>query len=101
MQIGNWKITEKVIEWTGDSQLRFVIERDSLLETDIPPEARTLLYKWIVIATERDWLTTDDLYDLNFAFVYAAGYWRQNLDYSIFDDTAGFQFDLLDEEETE
>lgn len=101
MQIGNWRITEKALEWKGKNMLRFVIDRDVLLETDIPPEARTPLYKWIVLATDTDWLTADDLYDLNFAFVYAAGYWKVPLDYTIFDDTAAYQFDELDEEEDE
>jgi hypothetical protein len=102
MQIGNWRITEKSLEWTGKNMLRFAIEKEMLLETTSPPEAYGgQLYKWIVLATDTDWLTADDLYDLNFAFVYAAGYWRMELDYTTFDDTAAYQFDELDDEEDE
>lgn len=57
------------------------------------------LYKWILLATGEEWLTHDDLYDLNFAFVYVAGTLQQQFDYALFDKTVEYQFDMLDEEE--
>ncbi len=57
------------------------------------------LYKWIVMATDQEWLTHDELYDLNFAFVYAAGAAQVKFDYETLDRTVEYQFDTLDDEE--
>lgn len=98
MKFGNWNVTETVIEWAGEGFQRFVIEKQLLVETLQVPDVDEL-YKWIVLATEEEWLTVDDFYDLNFAFVYAAGSSQQPLNYEIFDKTVEYQFSLLDEEE--
>ena len=99
MNIGNWKVTDNTIEWSAKGFQRFVIEKAALLETAKPEGWSENMYKLIMLATDTDWLTTDDLYDLNFAFVYAAGSWQQPFDYEIFDRTMEYQFELLDEEE--
>jgi hypothetical protein len=99
MKFGNWTITETTIEWTGQGLQRFVIESQQLLETKRVEQLDDDLYKWIVLATDEDWLTDDDLYDLNFAFVFAAGASGQNLNYDMFDKTLDYQFDILDDEE--
>jgi hypothetical protein len=99
MRIGNWKITDDAIQWSAKGFQRFVIEKELLLETVKQEPTYEHMYKWIIMATDEDWLTADDLYDLNFAFVFAAGSWQQELDYEIFDKTVEYQFDLLDEEE--
>ena len=101
MKIGNWKVTDNTIEWSAKGFQHFVIEKAALLETAKPEGWRDEMYKPIMLATDTDWLTTDDLYDLNFAFVYAAGSWQQPFDYEIFDRTMEYQFDLLEEEEEE
>jgi hypothetical protein len=51
------------------------------------------------LATGEDWLTDDDLYDLNFAFAFAAGRSGQPFDYHVFDRTLEYQYNLLDEED--
>ncbi len=99
MKFGNWTITETTIEWAGQGLQRFIIEKRQLLETKRVERLNEELYKWIVLATDEDWLTDDDLYDLNFAFVFAAGASRQNLNYEVFDKTLDYQFDILDDEE--
>lgn len=99
MQIGSWKITDTTIEWTGEGFNRFVIERDSLFDTINADDSGKDLYKWIVLATNEEWLTHDDLYDLNFAFTYAAGAANQEFDYDMFDRTVEYQFNILEEEE--
>ncbi len=99
MKFGNWTITETTIEWAGQGLQRFVIESQQLLETKKVEQLNEDLYKWIVLATDEDWLTDDDLYDLNFAFVFAAGASGQNLNYDVFDKTLDYQFDILDDEE--
>ena len=99
MKIGNWKVTENTIEWAAKGFQRFVIERNALLETAKPEPWNEEMYKLLLLATDTDWLTTDDLYDLNFAFVYAAGSWQQQFSYELFDRTMEYQFEQLDEEE--
>ena len=73
MKFGHWNITPATIEWAGGGFNRFIIDKQSLLETVLINEAGESLYKWIVLATQEDWLSNDALYDLNFAFVFAAG----------------------------
>ena len=99
MKFGHWNITPVAIEWAGSSFNRFVIDRASLLETILVDEASEPLYKWIVLATQEDWLSNDALYDLNFAFVFAAGQSNENFDYGLLDKTLDYQFDILDDEE--
>jgi hypothetical protein len=57
-----------------------------------------------MLATDEDWLAQDDLYDLNYAFVYAIARFNLDFDYEIFDatlETQFEQFDLEDEEDFE
>lgn len=95
MKFGNWLVSDAGIEWRGQGRNRFVVTPQQLLETEDD------MYKWILLATEEDWLTEDDLYDFNFAFVYAAAKSGKNFDYDIFDETLSEQYDALDEEEME
>jgi hypothetical protein len=101
MQFGNWVITEDSIEWKGeDSGDVFVIPREDL--TAIRYDKRgSFFYNWILVATEESWLTQDDLYDLNFAFVYAAALWGLEFNYETFDATLEEQYDQFEEEEDE
>lgn len=98
MNIGNWKVTEAGIEWAGDSMNRFSIAATTLCETADLGDGLPSMYKWILLATDEDWLTHDDLYDFNNAFLYAAGSLKQPLDYELYDRTLSYQFELLDEE---
>ncbi len=54
-----------------------------------------------MLATEEDWLTEDDLYDLNFAFVYAAGSMHLDFNYETFDLTVATQYETLEQEASE
>lgn len=102
MKIGNWNIIDSTIEFDSDDENKFVIERKDLLETIDIEESDDKLYKWIVLATAAEYLSIDDLYDLNFAFVYAAGDSGNNdFDYELFDKTVEYQFEMIDEEEPE
>ena len=101
MNIGNWKIAETGIEWAGDSMNRFSIEAGQLSETVTIEEGMQEMYKWIVLATEEDWLTEDDLYDFNHAFIYATASSKQPFDYQTFDRTLSYQYELLEEESQE
>jgi hypothetical protein len=99
MKFGNWKITETTLEWSGEGLNRFVIEIQKLTETTTVKPLNDSLYKWIILALNEDWLTDDDLYDLNFAFVFAAGASGQSFDYQIFDRTLEYQYNMLDDED--
>ena len=101
MKFGDWNITTSTIEWAGEGFNRFVIEKETLLDIARVEEGGDYLYKWIVLATEEEWLTHDELYDLNFAFVFVAGAIAEKFDYGIFDNTLEHQFEVLDDEEEE
>ena len=101
MQFGNWNVTDTTIEFNSDMPQRFVIEKHLLLETEEVADRDEPLYKWILLATAEDWLTEDDLYDLNFAFVYAAGEVSEDFDYERFDKTVEYQFEIIEGDEDE
>jgi hypothetical protein len=99
MYFSNWLVTENSIEWNGDDNNTLVIPSNKLTELrktrlDAPP-----LYEAVLAATDQDWLSQNDLYDLNYAFVFAIAKFNLEFDYQIFDDTLAEQFDLLDEED--
>jgi len=99
MKFGNWEITASAIEWKGMGFNRFVVERQSLLETILIEATDEYLYKWIILATQEEWLSEDDLYDLNFAFAFTAGATPENFSYKTFDATLEYQFNNLEEDD--
>jgi|SRR6476620_11345320 len=101
MKFGNWTVKEESVEWEGEDAVNiFVIPKEDL--TAIRYDKRgSFFYNWILVATEEDWSTQDDLYDLNFAFVYAAALWGQEFSYETFDATLEEQYDQFEEEEDE
>lgn len=100
MHFGNWLVKEQAIEWQGDGLQPFVIPRESLTSLRYDKKG-VFFYDWILLATAEEWLTQDDLYDLNFAFVYAAATWGQEFSYDTFDATLEEQYEQFDEEEDE
>jgi hypothetical protein len=99
MKIGNWEVTGSAIEWKGSGRNQFVINKKNLAEKIESDDVNLSLYKWIVLATEEEWLTEDDLYDLNFAFVYAAGESKTEFDYQAFDETLSYQYSQLEDDD--
>lgn len=99
MLFGNWNVTDVGIAWNSPGLDHFTIPRQGLLATWTNPLGGAVYYQWILRATDQDWLSTDDLYDLNYAFVYAAARYGLDFDYDIFDATLEEQFERLDEEE--
>ncbi|RYF50078.1 MAG: hypothetical protein EOO38_06510 [Cytophagaceae bacterium] len=99
MQIGNWVISPKGIEYIGGGANTFFIDSTTITKTVQEDKADPVMYEWIVKATEEDWLEEDDLYDLNFAFVYAAASTNAAFDYAIFDETLNYQYLQFEEEE--
>ena len=101
MQFGSWTITENSISWKGQGTERFEIPARSLTATRQGNSGEFQLYDWIVLATEKEWLTENDLYDLNFAFVYAVAKFNLNFNYDFFDATLAYQFEIFEEEDEE
>lgn len=101
MEFGNWRITEKSIEWSSGGANTFIIPVSEMNATTRNILENTVCYQWILSATNEDWLTQDDLFDLNYAFVYAFAKTGLPFDYSIFDATLEEQYEQLDMEDDE
>ena len=99
MVFGSWKIDNDTISWNGRGLHRFVIPGNELNKIRIANEDK--LYDWILLATAEDWLTQNDLYDFNYAFVYAIAKFNLEFDYDIFDNTLAEQYELFEMEEGE
>ena len=65
------------------------------------PVSGSLWYDWVLLVTNEDWLTQDDIFDFNYAFVFAAAQFGLPFDYAVFDDTLAEQYERLDLEEDE
>ena len=101
MQFGNWQITETSIEWNGGGLSRFSIPIGEMNAIRKNSADNTAFYEWILLATEEDWLTQNDLFDLNYAFVYAIAKAGLDFDFEVFDATLEEQFDQFDMEDNE
>jgi hypothetical protein len=101
MEFGSWQVTNEGISWKGQGFNRFEIPADQLNATWKGNEEDEIFYEWILLATAEDWMTEDDLIDLNYAFVFAAAKFEVEFDYEIFDATMEEQFEQLDAEEDE
>jgi hypothetical protein len=100
MLFGNWMVTNDSISWNGNGLSRFVIPADKLNAIKNYDKGSPF-YEWILLATDEDWLTQNDLYDLNFAFVYAIAKFKLDFNYEIFDATLEEQYERFEEEEDE
>ena len=101
MQFGDWNVTENSIEWNGKGRQRFVIPANELNNTRPGNAYIAVFYKWILLATDEEWLTQNDLYDLNYAYVFAAGKLGLDFNYDIFDATLAYQYELFEAEDEE
>lgn len=99
MRFGNWQVTVNSIEWIGSAFGRFVIPINELGR--LRRSGDNLYYEWILMATDEDWLTQNDLYDLNYAFVYAIAKAGLAFDYDVFDATLAEQYDQFEAEDNE
>ena len=101
MEFGNWIVTQNGISWNGQPLQRFEIPADKLNVIRQSNADDNNLYEWILLATDEDWLTENDLVDLNFAFVYAVAKFGLDFNYETFDSTLDYQFELFEDEERE
>ena len=99
MVFGNWIVTEEGVQWNDNGFNRFAIPADQLISIKLTLQGP--LYEWILKATAEEWLTENDLYDLNYAFVYAAAKYGVNFNYDVFDATLAEQYEQFDDDEEE
>ncbi len=98
MIFGNWEVSKDKISYIAREIGEFQIPMAELNRI-IVDRSGEIFYDWILKATELDWLSQDDLFDLNFAVVYAIGRFGMDFNYSIFDATLAEQFEKFDEED--
>lgn len=101
MQFGNWIVNENGIKYTGEASHSFAVPKAELALISEPSAGKPPMYDWVLRATDEEWLSHDDLFDFNYAFVFAAAKFGTAFDYSIFDDTLAEQYDLFDLDEEE
>lgn len=101
MIFGNWSVDEGTITWKGSGAQQLVIPADQLGLTKAEAGSDDRMYEWIITATNEDWLTQNDLYDLNYAFVYAFAKSGLDFNYDIFDTTLAYQFEVFDAEDSQ
>lgn len=66
--IGNWNISEDGISW-NKSDNEYFIPKEDLIESG--SSERKNMYDWLVHLPTKDWLSAEDIYALNTAFIYA------------------------------
>ena len=98
MVFGNWLVTKDRILWNAEGVKHFEIAADNLNRI-LHSRVGNSFYEAILLATNEDWLTEDDLYDLNFAFVYAIAKFNLEFDYQVFDATLAEQYEQFEDEE--
>lgn len=69
MKFGNWLITEEGINWDGPTGRPYLIPKDRLTESGSGD--RSKMYDWLVHLVEKTWITENDVYALNTAFIFA------------------------------
>lgn len=99
MKFGNWQVTADGIKWIGNGFNQFSIPKETMTDIRRGDDGGPDHYEWILAATDESWLTQNDLYDLNYAFVYAAALSGVAFDYETFDATLEQQFEQLEEED--
>lgn len=64
-KIGNWLIDQDGIKWDGVPKHTYEIAKGRITEE------RDNMFDWLVHMSEKTWLTREDIYALNTAFIYA------------------------------
>lgn len=100
MQFGNWNISNDGIAYAGGSTAAFTVPKAELLRTTEEGD-QPAMYHWVLQVTDHPGLDHDDIYDFNYAFVYAAAQWGVAFDYGIFDETLAEQYERFDFEDEE
>lgn len=65
IKIGNWLIDQDGIKWDGVPKHTYEISKDRITEE------RDDMFDWLIHMPQKTWLTREDIYALNTAFIYA------------------------------
>lgn len=65
IKIGNWLIDQDGINWDGTPSLKYSISKSTLTDS------RGKAYDWLLHMPEKTWLTREDVYAFNTAFIFA------------------------------
>lgn len=95
-KIGNWLITDESIDWKGQPDNDYYIQIDRLLELDFGDDK---IFHWLTHMAEKTWLTREDIYALNTAFIYAIEYFKIKYDTGSFIETLKYQQLILKDKE--
>lgn len=94
MQFGNWTLTDEGLSYQGGGTASFSVPRTELTQTTDEGD-KPSMYRWVLQVTEHPGLDHDDIYDFNYAFVYAMARFGLDFDYGVFDDTLAEQFEMF------
>jgi hypothetical protein len=100
MQFGNWNFTDQGLTYNGGDTISLTIPTDQLTRLTQEGE-KPAMYQWVLQVSEHPGLDHDDIYDFNYAFVYAIAKAGLDFDYGIFDETLAEQFELFGFEDDE
>lgn len=100
MQFGNWNLSDEGLTYNGGGTANFTVPKDQLARTTEEGE-KPAMYHWVLQVTEHPGLDHDDIYDFNYAFVFAVAKFNIDFDYGIFDETLAEQFELFGFEDDE
>ena len=64
-KIGNWLINKDGIKWDGEEKIEYNIAKHTIIDE------RDDMYEWLIHMVEKSWLSREDIYALNTAFIYA------------------------------
>lgn len=93
LKIGNWLINNDGIKWDGSGGGIVTLERDSI--TEFGSAERGNVYDWLIHVPEKTWMTPEDTYALNAAFIYAVGVFNLNFDADCFAESLIAQQEIL------
>lgn len=87
-KIGNWTIKEDGIHW-NDVDNEYFIPKQNLSESGTGD--RQNAYDWLVHLSTKAWVSTEDIYTLNSAFIYAMELYNLNFFQNSFMETFKLQ----------
>jgi len=72
ISFGKWMIIPSGIEWKGSNE--FMIEKETLADNRMFGEAT--VFDWPVYLASKPWLSIEDLYAFNIAFLFALDHFK-------------------------
>lgn len=86
---GHWIVDNNSITWDNHNHGRYTIESQRLLEET--RRGAITVYDWLVHIPAKNWMTREDVLDLNKAFLYLAKLTNQEIDMQKFQRSIEYQ----------